>query len=156
MIYEEGSGLAADLAQAARWYRKAADHGNRLAQNNLGHLFEKGAGVHPDIVEAIRLYKLAADQGEVMAWQNLARVYAGASSLSPDNNVAYFWARITSAGAPDQALKNGPAFVDLLRKRLSIEDAQRIEARAEQWIQEHRPTWNPEGELIFASIAGER
>ena len=90
-----------------------------------------------------------------MAWQNLARVYAGASSLSPDNNMAYFWAQVTSAAAPDRALKNWPTFVELLRKRLSLEDAQRIEARAEQWIQGHRSELKGDGELIFSSISSE-
>jgi len=90
-----------------------------------------------------------------MAWHNLARIYAGGGALSPDNNLAYFWARVTASAAADRAQKDFPAFVELLRKRLSLEDAQRTEARAEQWIEEHRSAWKDDGEvtLEFPNVA---
>jgi len=38
-MYEQGIGLPRDPAEAAHWYRRAADQGNPLAQNNLGVLY---------------------------------------------------------------------------------------------------------------------
>jgi TPR repeat protein len=45
MTYEIGCGIDQDYAQAARWYRKAADGGHPGAQNNLGGLYLQGLGV---------------------------------------------------------------------------------------------------------------
>ena len=38
-----GTRRAQDLAQAAAWYRKAAEQGHARAQNNLGWLYENGS-----------------------------------------------------------------------------------------------------------------
>jgi TPR repeat protein len=37
-LYYFGRGVAQDYAKAMRWYRKAADQGNALAQANIGYL----------------------------------------------------------------------------------------------------------------------
>jgi hypothetical protein len=37
-LYAEGRGVARDLAEAARWYRKAADAGNAEAERALKRL----------------------------------------------------------------------------------------------------------------------
>src|SRR5262245_33448898 len=36
-MYDEGKGVPRDAALAAQWYRRAADQGYALAQNNLGY-----------------------------------------------------------------------------------------------------------------------
>ena len=36
LMYEKGGGVPQDLAQAAQWYRKAAEQGNVAAQCSLG------------------------------------------------------------------------------------------------------------------------
>ena len=60
---QNGRGVAQDYAEAMRWYRKAADQGNAVAQYNLGGLYENGRGVAQDYAEAMRWYRKAADQG---------------------------------------------------------------------------------------------
>ncbi len=40
-----GDGVKRDKAEAAKWYRKAAEQEVSLAQYNLGALLEKGEGV---------------------------------------------------------------------------------------------------------------
>ncbi len=52
MTYEIGCGVDQDYAQAARWYRKAADGGHSGAQNNLGDLYLQGLGVEQSDAEA--------------------------------------------------------------------------------------------------------
>ncbi|MFN7941447.1 MAG: caspase family protein [Thermoanaerobaculia bacterium] len=59
-IYEQGVRGTPDYAQAALWYRKAADHGSRRAQRNLAHAYESGQGVERDAVQAIVWYRKAA------------------------------------------------------------------------------------------------
>ena len=36
-----------DYAEAVKWYRKAAEQGNAIAQNNLGVMFARGVGGNP-------------------------------------------------------------------------------------------------------------
>ena len=46
-----------------KWYRRAAEQGNALAQNNLGLAYAKGNGVPQDYVLAHMWWNLAAAQG---------------------------------------------------------------------------------------------
>lgn len=59
-IYERGIGVTPDYAEAARWYRLAADAGSKRAQINLGYLYEQGLGVTSDPVAALDWYRRAA------------------------------------------------------------------------------------------------
>ena len=61
-LYYEGKGVAVDYAEAAKWYRRAADQGDALGQYNLGALYAKGAGVTQDLVQAYMWFELAAAQ----------------------------------------------------------------------------------------------
>jgi TPR repeat protein len=47
-----GRGVAQDFAEAARWYRKAADQGNAPGQASLGDMYAHGQGVTQDYAEA--------------------------------------------------------------------------------------------------------
>src|ERR1051325_1625270 len=38
-LYNIGSGVRQDYGEAARWWRKAADRGNAIAQTALGYLY---------------------------------------------------------------------------------------------------------------------
>jgi TPR repeat protein len=62
-MYEEGTGVEADLGKAKEFYQEAADGGYAWAQYNLGYLYENGIVVEIDKSEAARLYSLAAGQG---------------------------------------------------------------------------------------------
>ena len=63
VAYYSGHGVAADKAEALRWYSKAADQGYAPAQCNLGRAYRDGDGVPRDYDEAARWYRKAADQG---------------------------------------------------------------------------------------------
>jgi peptidoglycan hydrolase-like protein with peptidoglycan-binding domain len=62
---------AGDYAEAAKWWRKAAEQGDAYAQYNLGLMYAKGEGVTQDDVEAVKWYRKAADQGLAEAQYNL-------------------------------------------------------------------------------------
>jgi len=66
-MFDSGDGVKQDHTEAVRWYRKAAEHGNVFAQNNLGVMYNKGDGVKQDYVEAVRWYLKAAEQGNISA-----------------------------------------------------------------------------------------
>ena len=48
--------------EAVKWFRRAAEQGNAIAQNNLGVFYENGVGVPIDYVEAYKWLNLAAAQ----------------------------------------------------------------------------------------------
>ena len=55
--------MAQDDAEAAKWYRKAAEQGNVDAQATLGFRYEHGQGVPQDYVLAHMWLSLAAAKG---------------------------------------------------------------------------------------------
>jgi hypothetical protein len=59
-IFERGLGRQPDYAQAAEWYRRAAEQDFAPAQINLGQLYEQGLGVPRDQIQAINWYRRAS------------------------------------------------------------------------------------------------
>jgi len=60
------------MAEAARWFRRAAQQGHAYAQSHLGKLYELGDGVPRDWRRAVHWYRLAALQGRGEAAARLA------------------------------------------------------------------------------------
>ena len=59
----EGLGAPQNLTEAARWYRRAADHGVVAAQIVIGTMYADGRGVPQDYVRAHMWLNLAAARG---------------------------------------------------------------------------------------------
>jgi hypothetical protein len=57
-------GVPQDYAEGMRRFRKVADQGNEVAQQNIGMLYLQGLGVPADRAEAIRWFRKAADKGD--------------------------------------------------------------------------------------------
>ncbi len=89
--YTEGRGVAADRAEAAKWYKLAADRGLAPAQYRLANLYEKANGVERNLSEAKRYYTLAAEQGNAGAMHNLAVLLASDAAGQPDFTAAAQW-----------------------------------------------------------------
>ena len=53
VAYAHGEGVTKDVAEAVRWYRKAADAGDTKAMFNLGVLYRKGEGVAQDPIDGV-------------------------------------------------------------------------------------------------------
>ncbi len=102
-------------AEAARWFRKAADQNHPAAQANLGYLYERGYGVTTDAAEAVRWYRKAADQNHDDGLFHLGRAYENGIGVARDINQArtyYTKAAAVGSGAAQEALANlgtGPA-----------------------------------------------
>lgn len=76
-------GKKPSLADAARYYRLAADEGFAGAQNNLGDMYEEGEGVPANGKFAVYWYTRAAERGEPTAYLSLS------TFLSKDTNDEY-------------------------------------------------------------------
>jgi TPR repeat protein len=90
-IYQEGQGVTKDPAQAAVWYRRAAEQGDAVSQNNLGSLYAEGRGVKQDFVEAAKWYRKAADHGVAMAQNSLGNLYQTGRGVAKDPIEATQW-----------------------------------------------------------------
>jgi TPR repeat protein len=72
-MYANGRGVPRDFAEAANWYRKAADRGDAAAQYNLGVAYDTGQGVPRNVVQAYRWYDVAATRFPSSAADNRAQ-----------------------------------------------------------------------------------
>ncbi len=100
--YTDGRGVPSDRAEAAKWYKLAADRGLAPAQYRLGNMYEKANGVERNLSEAKRYYQLAADQGNAGAMHNLAVLLASDAAGAPDFNAAAEWfIRASNLGVRD-------------------------------------------------------
>ncbi|MGD2137780.1 MAG: tetratricopeptide repeat protein [Gammaproteobacteria bacterium] len=82
VMFDEGAGVAQDLAAAADWYRKAAEQGFIDAQTNLGIMYFHGLGVERDHGEAARWFRQAADQGDREAQDYLQQIQADRKTVA--------------------------------------------------------------------------
>ena len=84
--------LAEENDEAARWYRAAADQGNKEGLAGLADMYAKGEGVAKDLGQARLLYEKAADAGHDRAAQVLAHAYEkGGLDVGPDGDQAAYW-----------------------------------------------------------------
>ncbi|MCP4384819.1 MAG: sel1 repeat family protein [Hyphomicrobiales bacterium] len=70
-MYTYGQGVPRDGAEAAKWYRLAANQGDAEAQFNLVVTYNFGRGVPQDDAEAVKWFRLAVEQGYANAQHNL-------------------------------------------------------------------------------------
>lgn len=84
LMYGSGNGIAKNMAEAAKWYRRAADQGHAKAQAMLGILFNSGQGVPQSHTEAIKWWRRAANQGDADARFNLGMAYWKGDGVTQD------------------------------------------------------------------------
>ena len=100
-----------DYTEAMRWYRMAADQGDRYSQTMVGKFFRNGKGVSKDVQQAMYWYRKAADQGDANAQEAVGKMYVdGVGGIPIDLQQAMYWCR----KAADQGLKNAQYLVGFL------------------------------------------
>lgn len=77
-LFKDGLGFKRDPAEAARWYKLAAERGDRQAAFALGRAYLEGSGVTMDRKKAEQLFRSAAKGGHGAALYNL-----GVMALEP-------------------------------------------------------------------------
>ncbi|MFC3163013.1 peptidoglycan-binding protein [Ciceribacter thiooxidans] len=89
--YSEGRGVDGDFAEAAKWYKMAADKGFAPAMYRLANLYENGSGVERNVETARHYYELAAEKGNASAMHNLAVMHASGATGTQDYPTAAKW-----------------------------------------------------------------
>ncbi|SKA74077.1 hypothetical protein SAMN02745130_01335 [Thiothrix eikelboomii] len=85
-LFEDGTdpAIPQNIAEAAKWYAKAAKQGYPKAQHNLALLYEDGRGVKQNYAEAAKWYAKAAKAGFSEAQNNLAVLYIMGNGVKQD------------------------------------------------------------------------
>jgi TPR repeat protein len=97
-LYDAGSGVPQDHAEAVRLMRFAADKGMPAAMNNVGIAYFRGmGGVAKDSAEAGRWYLKAAQAGDGPAMMNLAGLYMVGEGVPKDEAEGMKWLRAAAA-----------------------------------------------------------
>jgi uncharacterized protein len=127
-LYDQGLGVALDHAEAARWYRQAAQRGEAKAQYNLGDLYLRGEGVPLDESAAFSWFQKAALQGHSGARIMLGSMLAVGCGTQKDIQSAYLWLSAASL----QGDPRGDATLHSLERQLTPFqiDKAKIQARS--------------------------
>lgn len=131
---------AADYAQAALWYRKAADQGNIPAQIHLAELYRDGRGVPRDMEQAVVWYRKAADKGDAGAQGSVGLLYSVGMGVQQDYIEAYYWLSLAAAvPGPNQA--KYAANRQSVGEHITTDQQSVVEDRVAAWKAAHpRPT----------------
>ncbi|MCW8932593.1 MAG: sel1 repeat family protein [Gammaproteobacteria bacterium] len=74
VLYYQGNGIIADMTEAQKWIRKAAEQNHNQAQYNLGILLANGHGSSANLVEAYAWLKISADNGYSAASDSVSQL----------------------------------------------------------------------------------
>ena len=85
--------MTKDAIEAAKWWRKAAEQQNALAQHKLAQCYYKGAGVAKDTVEAVNWWKKSAENGNMNAQVWLGFCLFNGEGVAKDDAEAAKWYR---------------------------------------------------------------
>jgi hypothetical protein len=133
-----GQGVPQDYAEAAVWFRKAAEQGYAYAQSMLGHAYENGQGVPQDYAQAALWYGKAAEQGDALAQWSLGTLYEYGHGVPQDYAEAYFWLNLAASGRIEGIKQEDVAKErDAAASHLTPADLSRAQERARQWFENH-------------------
>lgn len=144
--YLMGRGVAKDPVQAAYWFRKAADHGDPGAQNELGYLYAGGVGVERDNAQAFRWFARSAGGGYEAAKLNMAVMYLKGIGVPRDLGFA------RDLLVELAAKRNGRAEDYLGLMYLNGFGVAEDSRAAEEWFSRAAKDKNPEGEYAMGQI----
>lgn len=95
--------LAKNPEEALKWYRKAAEQGDKEAQYKLSGIYSEGTGTAKDKAEGLRWHLKAAEQGHLLAQLNLAEKYLRGTGVPKDKAEAAKWFRMVADQGLDYA-----------------------------------------------------
>ncbi len=150
IMYSIGWGMPPDAAEAAKWFRLAAnqfrlaaDRGDAQAQAGLGQLYYIGRGVPQDNAEAMKWFRLAANQGDASAQAMLGVMYENGQGVPKDDVLAYMWLNLAAL----QRNMFAPKERDDLAQRMTPEQIVEAQKLAREW----KPTAGTHMKLFVAA-----
>jgi len=103
-MYSNGDGVQKDNQKALKYYRRAAELGNRAAKCDLGVMLLSGEGGEQAEEEAVLLIADAAMEGHVVSQFNLGVLYYyGEDIVAQDSKTAEYWLRLAAENGDTDA-----------------------------------------------------
>ena len=133
MMYGNGEGVPQDDAEAAKWYRSAAEQGHGTAQLFLGHAYTNGEGVPQDDAEASKWYRSAAEQGIGGAYRALGRAYYLGRGVLQDMVQTYMWYNLASVSLTGEMQDAVVRVRDLLYREMTPDQRAEAQRLAREW-----------------------
>jgi hypothetical protein len=103
LYYFNGTSVAKDYLEAARWWRKAADQDYAPAQYQFGLCYYAGYGVEQDYAESVKWWSKASEHGNTPAQYNLGCCYFYGYGVDKNLVAADKWLNIASAAGSENA-----------------------------------------------------
>ncbi len=75
LMYEQGEGVARNVAQAVQWFERAAQNGNATLRHDLAVKYFKGEGIPQDYAAAAKWWKLSAADGLAQSQYDLGVLF---------------------------------------------------------------------------------
>jgi TPR repeat protein len=130
---DSGRGVPQDRAQAAAWYRKAAEQGDAKAQFNLGLMYRYGPGYSPNLDRWVEAFDPAPGHARPTAQGNPAAKYNSGSGVPKDYIEAHKWMSLAAARATGGNQKRFADARDSLAKVMTPEQIAEAQKRASEW-----------------------
>ena len=117
-----GEKVSQDFDEAAKWFLKAAESGDRAAYRNLGYMYFYGHGFGEDKVTGIEWYRKAAELGDAESQFMLGWCYRSGLTLPQDKVKALMWMTISmdnfdesESGLRDRAYREQQDLIDEMK-----------------------------------------
>ena len=97
-MLREGEGVPQNVAESARWLRRASDAGVIAGQVEYAIMLFNGEGVPKDEAKAAAILRIAAAKGNPIAQNRLAHLYVDGVAVGRDLAWAAAWNAFAKAG----------------------------------------------------------
>jgi len=152
-LYHRGEGVRSDLAEAARWYLKAANAGDTESQYRIASMLGSGVGVDRNPEEAFSWGKKAADKGHVAAMEFVANAYWWGQGTSVDNSAAVaLYLRLAEGDSLIARERLGSAYMYGFGVAVNVSEALRYYLDAAS--RDHIPAFSALGLLYESHVSG--
>ena len=136
LCYFNGTSVAKDYMEAARWWRKAADQDYAPAQYQFGLCYYAGYGVEQDYAESVKWWRKASARGNTPAQYNLGCCYLNGYGVDKNLVLADKWLNLAAAAGNENAHL-------LLPKVEEVMSSDQL-ATAQQAVRDFKPVPFPE------------
>lgn len=114
-LYANGEGVIVNMAEAAKWFEKAARKGNSEAQFLYATALLEGSGVVQDYQAALDWMVQPAARGNPEAQYRLGQMYRFGIGTPVDKVKAYMWFNLAAAQGVDAAVRARESVVGQLK-----------------------------------------
>ena len=91
VLCDRGQGAPENPAEAAQWFRRAAEGGHGPGMSNYGRMLEQGRGLPRDAGQAAQWFRQAADKNVADAQYNLAVLFERGEGVPQSEKDAAAW-----------------------------------------------------------------